>query len=122
MSTKLTPQERDEIKTFVSEVVAATVKAAAPHIIEMIASAKAGIKYTRVGDQCVIEPVDPLEGLDLTMGPLVTGEEFQPIGGRDYRKQVWAQTYDRYVTLLGYEDAAASANQAVKCFDEAFPK
>lgn len=121
MSAKLTPEERDEILTFVREVVAATVKAAAPHIIEMIASTKPGIKYTRVGDQCVIEPHDPFAGMAPLTGTITPLEEFQPIGGRDYRKQLWLDVFSMtYVKDIA--EAEQAAKDALARFDEAFPK
>lgn len=122
MSAPLSPSDREEIKSFVTEVVSATIKAAAPHIIEIIASTRPGVRYSRVGDQCVIEPVDPFAGLELTTGTLTAGEEFQPVGVRDYRKQLWIEIFTSV-----YDDrpdpaaAEEKANDALSRFTQAFP-
>lgn len=103
--SKLTPAEREEIKDFAAEIVAAAFKAAVPHLIEVISAAKSDVRYSRLGDHCLIEPAKR----------------------RDFRKELWVDAYmhalgnlsnDQVIPLPPQDVAAA----AVRRFDEAFPE
>ena len=103
MNTPPTQDELDQIKTIVGQITAAFFTAARPHVIEILTAAK----------------TDPFA--DMGSGTITTLEPFEPIGLRDYRKQLWVETYSDWCTT-SREDAVKHANAAVAAFDEAFPK
>ncbi len=103
----MTQDEIDQIKSVAAQVTAAVLSAAAPEIIALMNAAR----EARIAA--------------FTSLPMVPGtiEAYEPVGARDYRKQLWVQVYAEAFGNPAFVDgASACANAAVAAFDAAFPK